>query len=185
MNVPSANYHMVAQKRLDLSGPAMVFVTTTVQHWTPIFSDEQLARVMTEQLRETLERHAVSTCAYVVMPSHFHVLLGFPEVEKLSKVVRAIKSLSARRIQPLLSVEQKSAFDQNGHFLFWKRRFDDLIIWSEKQFSVKAAYIHNNPVRAGLVEQPTDYMFSSASDWLLDKPGMIPIDKTWKWQDYS
>lgn len=174
---------MAALQRLNLSGPAMVFITTTVQHWTPVFADERLARIMTEQLRETLERNAVSACAYVVMPSHFHALLGFPEVEQLSKVVRAIKSLSARRIQPMLSVKQKSAFCESGQFLFWKRRFDDLVVCSEKQFIVKAEYIHNNPVKTELVERPTDYKYSSASDWLLDRPGVIPIDRSWKWQD--
>jgi putative transposase len=176
---------MAAQQRLDLSGPAMVFVTTTVQHWTPVFADKRLARLMTGQLHETLEKYEISMCAYVVMPSHFHALLGFPEIDRLSKVMRAIKSMSARRIQPFLSAEQRTVFSRNGQYLFWKRRFDDLIIWSERQFIIKAEYIHNNPVKAGLVEQSTNYVFSSATDWLLGEPGIIPVDKTWKWQDHS
>jgi len=69
--------------------------------------------------------------------------------------------------------------------LFWKPRFDDLIIWSEKQFRIKVNYIHNNPVKAGLVERPIDYAFSSATDWLLDKPGLVPVDKEWTWSDES
>jgi hypothetical protein len=57
-------------------------------------------------------------------------------------------------------------FDHNGRFVFWKQRFDDLVIWLEKQFRIKVDYIHNNPVKAGLVERAVDYPYSSARDWL-------------------
>ena len=173
---------MVAQKRLPLTGPAMVFVTTTVHKWTPIFAQDKYARLMVAQLNETLSHYRVSMCAYVLMPSHLHALLGFPEIGRLSQVMKMIKGLSARRLRPLLTPELATAFESNGRYLLWKRRFDDVIIWSEKQFRTKAEYIHNNPVRAGLVQHSNDYKYSSAGDWLLDNPGLIHVNKTWKWQ---
>jgi len=42
---------------------------------------------------------------------------------------------------------------------------------------VKLEYLHNNSVKAGLVETAGDWKFSSASDWLEDKSGLLPIDK--------
>jgi REP element-mobilizing transposase RayT len=160
----------------------MVFVSTTVKDWIPVFADEACANTVLDQLRQTISRHQLCLCAYVLMPSHLHALLGFREIERLSQVMQSFKSLSARRIKLLLPQELSEAFDRSGEFVFWRPRFDDLIIWSEKQFRIKTDYIHNNPVKAGLVKLPTDYSFSSAGDWLMDKEGLIPVDKEWTWQ---
>ncbi len=90
---------------------------------------------------------------YVLMPNHFHMVVwvegGGPI---LSDMVRDIKSLSSRMMFP----------DRHG---IWMPRFDDVALYSEKQLSVKLAYMHNNPVRAGLVCRPEDYQYSSAREW--------------------
>ncbi len=65
----------------------------------------------------------------------------------------------------------------------WRQRFDDLVIWSEKQFRVKVEYIHSNPVRAGLAAKAEDYPLSSAGDWLCGRPGKMAVDREWNWLD--
>jgi len=159
----------------------MAFVTTTVAEWTPVFADEGCARSILQQLHRTVIHHQLSLAAYVVMPSHIHLLLGFKEIEKLSKVIQQFKSLSTRQLQPLLPPNLIEVFHRNGRYQFWKPRFDDVIIWSEKQFRIKVDYIHRNPVKAGLVGTAPDYIYSSARDWLLNEPGLVPIDKEWAW----
>ena len=119
--------------------------------------------------------------AYVVMPSHAHALIGLREVGHLSEFMRSFKSLAARRIRPLLSAEMLPAFERGSKFQFWKPRFDDLIIRSEKQFRIKTDYIHNNPVKAGLVKRSAEYVLSSAGDWLTGELGIITVDKSWSW----
>ncbi len=145
----------------------MVFVTTTVTKWTPVFADERCARGVLQELHRTILHNQLSLCAYVVMPSHLHVLLGFKKVELLSKVMKEFKSLSVRRLRPVLPPEFADAFDRVGRYQFWKPRFDDLIIWSEKQLKIKVEYIHRNSVKAGLAGAATDYIYSSARKWLL------------------
>lgn len=172
---------MVVRKRPPLTGSALVFVTTTVVDWTPVFSSPVCAEIVADQLRQTTEFHDVSAAAYVIIPSHVHLLLGTANVEKLSTVIQGFKSLTSRRIKPLLSTEHREILRSGTSYRLWKPRFDDLVIWSEKQFNVKADYIHNNPVKAGLVESASDYRFSSGSDWLTGEPGIIPIDKNWSW----
>ena len=115
------------------------------------------------------------------MPSHLHALLGFREITELSRFMQTFKSLSAHRLQPHLPRDLLKSFQQEGGFHFWKPRFDDVVIWSERQFKIKVDYIHNNPVKAGLVGQATEYFVSSAGDWILGKPGLISIDKNWSW----
>lgn len=47
----------------------------------------------------------------------------------------------------------------------WQDRFDDLVLTTEEQFYIKLGYIHNNPVKSGLMEDPGDWEFSSYLDW--------------------
>ncbi len=48
----------------------------------------------------------------------------------------------------------------------WIKRFDDQVIRNEKMFWTKLKYIHNNPVKAGLVEKVEDYKYSSARNYV-------------------
>jgi putative transposase len=172
---------MVVRRRLLLTGPAAVFVTTTVVNWLPVFSDESLAEQVTNEIRETTRRFDISVCAYVLMPSHLHLLIGFPQIESLTTFMQILKQGTARRIKNLLSPDlRKTLTTQSGYYL-WKPRFDDLIIETEKQFRIKAEYIHNNPVKAGLVQRVEDYPHSSARYWLCGKLAPLPIDSEWRW----
>ncbi|MCH7879405.1 MAG: transposase [candidate division Zixibacteria bacterium] len=159
----------------------MVFVTTTVKKWTPVFANKRYGRLVVDMLREVLSRHQVSLAAYVLMPSHFHALMGFKEITQLPRMMQTFKSLSTRRLRPILSDELRKVFEEDGAFRLWKPRFDDLVIWSDKQFKIKINYIHNNPVKAGLVGRSTEYIMSSSGDWILGEQGLISIDKNWSW----
>jgi hypothetical protein len=77
----------------------------------------------------------------------------------------------------MCSDSSKSKLTVNGKFRLWKPRFDDLIITSEQQFKTKIGYIHNNPVKSGIVNHPGDYGYSSASDWLNNERGLLPVAK--------
>ncbi len=114
---------MAVRKRLNLTGPAVVFVTTTVYDWKPILSRKDVAGVIVEQLRETLSVFQVAVISYVVMPSHVHLLLGFRQVENLSRCVQSFKSLASRKIKEMRLIELA-----DNDYKVWKPRFDDLII---------------------------------------------------------
>jgi len=62
-------------------------------------------------------------------------------------------------------------------FTIWEDRFDDLYLNQEKTLLVKFNYIHNNPLRAGLVKRPEDYPYSSARNYFLKtKDGILEVD---------
>ena len=174
---------MVVRKRLDITGPAMVFVTTTVREWTPLFENTPCAQTALSQLAATRDHYNVSPSAWVLMPSHLHLMLGLPQIELLSQVVQSFKSLSSRRLRPIIPSKRRDVFETGDRFTLWRPRFDDLVIWSEKQFRVKVEYIHSNPVRAGLAAKAEDYPLSSAGDWLCGRPGMMAVDGEWNWLD--
>jgi putative transposase len=172
---------MVIRRRLKLTGPALVFVTTTVADWEPIFSSDRLAMIVIEEIINTLPLYPVSIFGYVLMPSHFHAILNFQEIEQLSKFMQALKSVSSRRIKELDLEEYEGVSRLGGKFQLWKPRFDDFMIRDQKQLEIKLNYIHENPVRAGLVINSIDYRYSSARDWLTEKKGLIEINKNIGW----
>ena len=168
---------MVVRKRLDLDCSGLAFVTTTVREWVPVFADDRAACAALGQLAETTKAFQATIAGYVLMPSHLHAIIGLPRIKELSILVQSFKSLSARRVKALRIAKYGPVFDATASFRLWKPRFDDFIIRTPDQFLVKLNYIHENPVRAGLVEAASDYKYSSAADWLDERKGLLEINK--------
>jgi len=172
---------MVVRKRLNLGGPGLFFVTTSVTNWLPIFHDDSLARLTVEQLAETSRFFQMSVVGYVVMPSHFHGLLGLKDVRQLASYVQAFKSLSSRRVKQSCGRDCQKTLSCSGRFALWQRGFDDLLIHSQDQLRIRLEYIHNNPVKGELANNAVDYRYSSARDWLMESRGSVEIDRDFSW----
>lgn len=173
--------YMAVKTRIKLTGPILAFITTCVKDRIPIFRNRELACLVADQLKEASEYYKASIVGYVLMPSHLHVMLGLKRADLLSRFMQSFKILSSKKIKEVLTSEVQRKFMVGGKFRFWMAGFDDFVVLSEDQFRTKLNYIHNNPVKAGLVKDPADYLFSSASDWLNGIPGLIPIDKEYNW----
>lgn len=167
---------MVIRRRLNINGPAVVFVTTTVFDWQPVLIQEPVAKIIIQELQNIQKLFSLSILSYVIMPSHVHLLLGIPEIKRLSKIIQGYKGVTSRQVKKMSINELRE-----NDYKLWKPRFDDLIIHSEKQLSIKIEYIHSNPVKAGLVQQSENWLYSSAVDWLTNRKGLIKIDKEFKW----
>lgn len=90
--------------------------------------------------------------AWCVMPNHVHVLIETWPSYPLDRVVHSWKSYVANRANVLLG--------RSG--TFWMREYYDRVIRNEEHFRKAVEYIHENPVKAGLVEDARDWEFSSA-----------------------
>ncbi len=72
--------------------------------------------------------------------------------------------------------KEEGKLHKNHKRKFWKKQFDDEVIRDEKMFWTKLKYIHNNPVKAGLVNKPEDYKYSSARNFILDDHSVLFVD---------
>jgi putative DNA methylase len=70
----------------------------------------------------------------------------------LSTIIHSWKSYTAKKANATL----------NRRGEFWQREYFDRLIRNEKHFADAITYIHNNPVKAGLCNNPGDWQFSSA-----------------------
>jgi REP element-mobilizing transposase RayT len=91
--------------------------------------------------------------AWVVMPNHVHALIETSPGYALREVVQAWKSFTAREANRLLG--------QRGRF--WQPDYFDRAIRDERHLSSVVRYIHDNPVKAGLVASAEGWPFSSAA----------------------
>lgn len=90
--------------------------------------------------------------AWVVMPNHVHALIEVNQGHPLHKTVQSWKSYTAGEANKILKQKGK----------FWYNDYFDRFIRDELHFYNAINYIHNNPVKAGLVKRPKDWPYSSA-----------------------
>jgi REP element-mobilizing transposase RayT len=89
--------------------------------------------------------------AFVVMPNHVH-LLATP-VAALPKLTRSLKGITAKRANAILKLLGQP---------FWQEESYDHLVRHEREYEKIVKYIEENPVRAALVMEASDYRWSSA-----------------------
>jgi putative transposase len=135
-------------QRHPIQNSALMFITTNVAGRKRVFSNPAYARQAIETLYKTQNIYPFLLFGFVIMPDHCHFLLNESAPATISNLMKSFK----------IGV----GYD-TGLGAMWQSRFHlSLPDNSGKVLS----YIHLNPVRAGLVENPEDYPWSSASgDW--------------------
>lgn len=141
---------------------------------------------MIESIERVRTELNVALIAYVIMPEHVHLLI-FPRgpLIPMSRILAAIKAPVSRQAKAFLRESgqqdwlQKLTVRHGSRevFRFWQPGGGyDKNLWSERPVSDVVDYIHANPVRRGLVERPTDWIWSSAAVHAGLSTGPLTID---------
>lgn len=138
--------------------------------------------IVSSSLQFVSEKYKVKILGYVFMPNHIHLILFLDEPQHLSSFMRDFKKYSSTQIRKQLEKENRSdlvskmLYEKDGHkFKVWKDRFDDFHIEQSKSLEIKLNYIHENPVRKGMVENASDYLYSSAGYYFENKKSFMPV----------
>jgi len=109
--------------------------------------------------------------AYVVMPTHVHLLIWPQErIYYISKIESGLKGIMSKKYSIFLNetdkIKHKSLLIQAGKrqkFTFWQPGSGfDRNLWNPKAIHDSIRYIEANPVRAGFVSAPEEWKWSSA-----------------------
>ncbi len=135
--------------RLEYPG-ALFHVTSRGNGKQDIFRDDGDRQFFLDLLGAAVERFAWIVTAYALMPNHFHLLIQLT-LETLSKGMQWLNGQYAQ------------AFNQrHGHVgHLFQGRFNAPLVEKETYFLEVLRYVVLNPVRAGIVTQPEDYVWSS------------------------
>jgi putative transposase len=113
----------------------------------------EVAEILVQRILACRDKGAYQLHEFVVMPNHFHLLMTPGETTTPEKAMQLIKGGSSHAIHA-----------QRGHRMeIWQVGFHDWTIRDGEDYQAKVGYIHLNPVRAHLVEQPENWLFGSAS----------------------
>jgi REP element-mobilizing transposase RayT len=181
---------MRSRNRKDFEAHEEVFfITSTVVGFINIFNNKQICDVFVECLNFYQERGDFVLLAWVLMPNHFHIIIKLGGNKNISKVIGNVKRYTSRQIGRLMKSPKNwrkrnriisSALSEPGKGTgIWKPRFDSLVINSEDILRQKIAYVHNNPVRKGLVSDPVQWRYSSASAYAGDKGIELSVNNNW------
>jgi putative transposase len=142
------------------------FITSSCYHRRPLLGTARRRELFLKILEEVRARYGFIVVGYVVMPEHIHLLISEPDHGNPSTVMQVLKQRFARRVlgewRRRKKTEQgrlwQEAFEQ-GHI--WQKRFYDFVVRSQAKRVEKLRYMHNNPVKRGLVLEPEQWKWSS------------------------
>jgi len=154
------------------------FITCSCYRRRPQLGSAKRRNLFLRILEETRRKYRFVVHGYVLMPEHFHLLITEPEVGDPSVVLKVVKQRFARRLnrgRKRSSSAQTTLWDATPDPV-WQKRFYDFNVWSESKRIEKLRYMHRNPVKRGLVEQPDHWRWSSFRAYFYGEPGPVRVN---------
>lgn len=115
------------------------------------------------------EQYKAKLLAYVFMNNHIHFIIFFQAETRLIDYMRDFKKFTSLKLREYLETIKPDQIwrveyeKRSQHFKIWMDRYDDVYLYSRDVCETKIEYIHNNPIRAGIVTNAIDYAYSSAA----------------------
>ncbi|MBI2843491.1 MAG: transposase [Armatimonadetes bacterium] len=166
-------------------GRVPCFITCVVTEWLPVFAEERYFRILTDSLEFCRHNKGLAIHCYVIMLNHLHLIVSCTGEEPLSAVLGDFKRFTSRQISKqarednwiwAASVFSRAANEPGQSYKVWQDGNNPQEIYTPEFFRQKAEYIHNNPVRKGLVASPADWKYSSARNYEFGDESVLAID---------
>ena len=181
---------------------ALYYLTLQVVDWIDIFTRPIYRDIIIDSLRFCQQKKGLQIFGYVIMSNHIHLIANSTDGH-LSETLRDFKKYTAKTIIRAIIEGNESRKDwllnrfgfnaqqhnlsrsigsRNEHYQVWTHENHAVILYSNDFIREKLEYLHNNPVRARIVEKPEDYLYSSARNYA-DSEGLLEvafIEMKWK-----
>ena len=157
------------------------YVTGNVDKRRQIFRDETNCITFLKELQSLRQSHESRLICFVLMLDHFHLIVN-PKDGDIQSWIGELKSLSARQ---LVDINPPGLFKiKEEENQVWQESFRTLRLWSGWMIWQKINYIHNNPIRAGLVDSAADYRWTSFRTFYeMEAEELLYVDHEWWYED--
>lgn len=163
------------------------FITCTVTAWADALSRPEYKDIVLESLKYCREHKGLLIHAWVIMSNHIHLIVSAREGAELPSIIRDFKKFTSSKIvSAIAECPQESrkkwllnlfSFAGKGELTqFWQKNYHPIELNTDKLFQQRLDYLHENPVKAGLVREHHHYLYSSAIDYYEEKQGLLEID---------
>jgi len=164
------------------------YLTITVVEWIDVLSRPVYKHLMVDSINYCIVNKGLKVYCWCLMSNHLHMVASAEE-GSLSDILRDFKKFTSKAlIQAIQEVPESrrewmlNLFWYAGkndkkikYYRVWQEGNDAQEIHSNAFLDEKMDYIHNNPVKAELVVNPEDYLYSSARDYAGEK-GLVAIE---------
>jgi len=154
------------------------FITCTIVGWIDLFTRLEYKNIIVDSLTHCIENKGLIINGWVLMTNHIHFIGRCEEPNKMSDFLRDFKKFTSKK----LITEIKEIPESRRDWLLDKFNFEakrtnraeNYKIWQDDNHPIdlqeidayqKLEYIHDNPVKAAIVEIPEHYIYSSARDY--------------------
>jgi putative transposase len=154
----------------------LYFVTLTVVGWVDLFSRETYKNIIVENLKYCQDKEKLQIFSYVIMSNHLHMVCRRLDKD-LKELLGRFKSYTSKLfLKEIISNTQESRKDwllqlfkqysngnsQYGDYHIWDYTDHPVALYSNSVIDSKIEYIHQNPVKSGIVTEAEYYKYSSA-----------------------
>ncbi|WP_276135144.1 REP-associated tyrosine transposase [Polluticoccus soli] len=166
------------------------FITFSVINWIDALSRPHYKDIVVDSLKYCIANKGLTIHSWVIMNNHVHMIISAEGDSQLADIVRDFKKFTAAKL--LEAVDQSSesrrswmmwlfgaagrANTNNTHYQFWQQDNHPIALNNHPIAQQKIDYIHDNPVRAGIVFAPEHYIYSSAVDYYDIQKGLLPVE---------
>ncbi len=165
------------------------FVTFTVVHWIDLFTRNEYRNVIIESLKFCQQKKRLEIFAWCLMTNHLHMIIGSNSGSNLQNIIRDFRGFTSKKLKSEIQSNpaesrkkwmlklfhyEGSKRKTNGNFQLWKRNYHPIELFNRNIFEEKLNYIHQNPVKAGLVFEPQEYVYSSAVNYA-GRQGLLDV----------
>jgi putative transposase len=168
------------------------FFSSKIVEGIPVLELQRPKEILLDLMNFYREKYETKIQAYVIMQTHLHLIINSREGENVKSFMQNLLRKSSIRIvthlkenleqnidviksQRILKSFRDHANKPSQHAV-WKEKSRGVPIYTDRVMKIKLDYIHNNPLRAGLVKEPQDYLYSSFRNYYLNDHSIFRVD---------
>jgi REP element-mobilizing transposase RayT len=166
------------------------FVTTSVINWVDALSRPLYKDIIIDSLKYCIKNKDLIVHAWVIMNNHIHLVISAKNATPLADIMRDFKKHTAKELLEVIDTPGESRRSwmmwlfsaagknnsNNDRYQFWQQDNHPVMLTNGAEMQQKIDYIHDNPVRAGIVYKAEEYKYSSAIDYYTQEQGLLPLE---------
>lgn len=155
------------------------FLTMTIVGWIDLFTRKELKLLIVDSLKYCQKNKGLIIYAWCLMPSHLHLICSADDGYSLTDILRDFKKYTSKSIIETIDFIDESRrewlvelfhdcckhLERKQEYKIWQDGNHAKILYTPNFFYQKLNYLHNNPVEDMIVQNPEDYLFSSARNY--------------------
>jgi putative transposase len=169
---------------------ALHFISFATVEWIDVFTRPVYKDIIVNSLKYCQLNKGMIVYAWYLMTNHLHLIMSSDGRNTQEDIIRDFKKFTSKRcLEFIESNEQESRRSwmlwifrsagqkniNNTFYQFWRQDYHPIELDTNQLMDQKLEYIHNNPVVEGIVDNPEDYLYSSARNYA-GRPGLIEVE---------